>query len=254
MKRLDGKVILVTGASGSIGRATALRLAQEGAHLALADRAASSPASLAAEIAETGAQTPTVFHYDAIDGVSCQALVRDAAASYGQLDGVCNIAGAYAKTRATDVGDDDWANLFQINLNSTFTIIREAIPHLQKTGGNVVSTSSLAALNGLAYATAYASAKAGLITMTKSLAAEYASAGIRFNVICPGGIRSEMSVIPAVPDADPELIIRRSKLKGFEDGLGEPEDIAAGFAYLLSDDARFVSGAVLAIDGAQGLI
>ncbi|MFP7571728.1 SDR family NAD(P)-dependent oxidoreductase [Marivita sp. S2033] len=254
MKRLDGKVILVTGASGSIGRATALRLAQEGARLALADRAASSPAALAADIAKTGAREPSVFHYDATDGASCRALVADAAASFGQLDGVCNIAGAYAKTRATDVSDADWAQLFQVNLNSTFTITRDAIPHLEKTGGSVASTSSLAALNGLAYATAYASAKAGLITMTKSLAAEYATAGIRFNAICPGGIRSEMSAIPAVPDADPDLIIRRSKLKGFADGLGEPKDIAAGFAYLLSDDARFVSGAVLVIDGAQGLI
>ncbi|WP_281985057.1 SDR family NAD(P)-dependent oxidoreductase [Thalassorhabdomicrobium marinisediminis] len=254
MKRLEGKVILVTGATGSIGRATAIRLAQEGAKLALADRASSSTDELVTEIAQTGAGTPEIFHYDALDAVSCRALVADVVQAYGRLDGLCNIAGAYAKTSATDVGDDDWNTLLQINLNSTFTLTREAIPHLQKSGGNVVSTSSLAALNGLAYATAYASAKAALIAMTKSLAAEYASCGVRVNVICPGGIRSEMSAIPPVPGADPELIMRRSKLKGFADGLGDPKDIAAGFAYLLSDDARFVSGAVLVIDGAQGLI
>lgn len=249
--RLAEKRILVTGASGAIGAATAHRLAGEGALLALADLRA--PDRTADEIAQELGARPETFGYDARAPDDSTALVSRAVAALGGLDGVCNIAGVYAKVRSTDITPEDWHRSLTINLTSAFLICRAAIPYLAQTGGSVVNTSSLAALEGLAYSTAYATAKAGVIAMTKSLAAEYASAGVRFNAICPGGIRSGMSVVAPVPDADPDLTFRRSKLKGF-DGLGEPSDIAAGFAYLLSPDARFVSGTALVIDGAQFLI
>lgn len=246
-KRLDGKVVLVTGATGAIGSATARRLADEGAKIVLADRPGAPLGPLREEL---GPGHASAF-YDAAARGSGAALVADAANAMGRLDAVCNIAGAYAKIRSTDVTDEEWERVLQVNLNSAFAIARSAIPHLARTRGSVVSTSSLAALEGLAYSAAYATAKAGVIAFTKSLAAEYATAGIRFNAVCPGGIRSGMSAVTPVPDADPDLTFRRSKLLGFPDGLGEPRDVAAAFAYLVSDDARFVSGSVLVVDGAQ---
>lgn len=250
--RLTGKRILVTGAAGAIGTATARRLVSEGALLALADLRA--PDRTADEISQEFGARPLTFAYDAAAPAESPALVARTVDALGGLDGVCNIAGVYTKVRSTDITPEDWHRGLTINLTSAFLICQAAIPHLIETRGSVVNTASLAALEGLAYATAYATAKAGMIAMTKSLAAEYAAAGVRFNAICPGGIRSNMSVVSAVPDADPDLTFRRSKLKGFEDGLGEPSDIAAGFAYLLSPDARFVSGTALVIDGAQFLI
>lgn len=252
VSRLKDKAILVTGAAGAIGRATALRLGAEGARLVLADRENEALKASAAEVASAGGSAGTIV-FDAQSSSSCTALVDDAAARLGALDAICNIAGIYAKARFTDISEQDWGRMMQINLSSVFTISQRAIPHLEKSRGVVVNTSSLAALEGLAYSSSYAVSKAGVIALTKSLAAEYASSGIRFNAICPGGIRSSMSAIAPVPDADPDLAFRRSKLRGF-DGLGEPRDIAAAFAYLVSEDARFVSGTALIVDGAQMLI
>ncbi|MEW6645238.1 MAG: SDR family NAD(P)-dependent oxidoreductase [Pseudomonadota bacterium] len=252
IKRLDNKAILVTGAAGAIGRATAMRLASEGARLILSDRPSQALDAVATDIAATGGHAEAVT-FDAESGESCTALVDKAASRLGALDAICNIAGIYAKTRFTDISAQDWTRMMQINLSSVFAISQRAIPHLAASGGVVVNTSSLAALEGLAYSASYAVSKAGVLALTKSLAAEYASAGIRFNAICPGGIRSSMSSATPVPDADPDLAFRRSKLRGF-DGLGEPRDIAAAFAYLVSEDARFVSGTVLVVDGAQFLI
>jgi NAD(P)-dependent dehydrogenase (short-subunit alcohol dehydrogenase family) len=253
-QRLEGRIVLITGAAGAIGGATARRFASEGARLLLADRAESRPDALADEIAATGAARPVVLSYDAASSASSSTLVADAVAAAGGLDVVCNIAGLYAKAHSTDVTDADWDRMLQINLSSVFAISRAAIPHLRRSGGSVTSTSSLAGLKGHPYSTAYAVAKAGIIAMTKSLAAEYIRDGIRFNAICPGGIRSGMSAVAPVPGADPDLAFRRSKLKGCADGLGEPSDIAAAFAYLASDDARFVTGSVLVVDGGQMLL
>lgn len=249
--RLDRKAILVTGAAGAIGSATARQLANDGARLILADRVVAPMETLAADLPASA--SAAFVCYDANSPQDCTRLVADAVRLAGRLDGVCNVAGAYTKAHSTQVTDADWAESLQVNLSSAFTISREAIPHLERTNGCVVSTSSLAALDGLAYSTAYAVAKAGIIAMTKSLAAEFAGAGIRFNAICPGGIRSNMSGLPLMSDADPELAPRRSKLKGFG-GYGEGRDVAAAFAYLLSDDARYVSGSVLVVDGAQHLV
>ncbi|MCI5074486.1 SDR family NAD(P)-dependent oxidoreductase [Oricola sp.] len=253
-RRLENRSILVTGATGAIGRGTAHRLASEGARLALADRDDDTLAALADEIEASGAFRPATLVHDAASAQSNATLVHDAVARMNGLDAVCNVAGIYTKAHSADVSDSEWDRVLQINLSSVFTICREAIGPLAQTGGCVVNTSSLAALEGLAYSTAYAVSKAGVIALTKSLAAEYAATGIRFNAICPGGIRSSMSTVPAVTDADPDLTFRRSKLRGFEGGLGEPKDIAAAFAYLVSEDARFVSGSVMVIDGAQFLL
>jgi NAD(P)-dependent dehydrogenase (short-subunit alcohol dehydrogenase family) len=251
-RRLDDKAVLVTGAAGGIGKATALRLASEGARLALADRDAAGLKSLAAELSQAGRE-PAIIEFDAADFDSSAALVDRAVAEFGRLDAVCNIAGIFAKAHFTDIRTEDWDRMLRINLSSVFRIVQRAMPHLIAAKGSIVNTASIAGLDGIAYAAHYAVSKAGIIALTKTLAIEYSPAGVRANVICPGGIRTSMGGSAPLPDADPDLAIRRSKLPGFN-GLGEPSDMAAAFAYLVSDDARFVSGAVLTVDGAQHLI
>lgn len=251
-QRLAGKAILVTGAAGGIGRATARRLTSEGASLVLADFDSGGLDAVATELALSGSRPPVV-QYDAADVDSSRRAVSEAVATLGRLDAVCNIAGTFLKAHSGSVPIEDWQRVLDINLTSVFAISQAALPALLATRGTLVNTASIAGLDGLAYCAAYAVSKAGVITLTKTLAAEFAAAGLRANVVCPGGTRTAMGGSASLPDADPDLAIRRSKLPGF-DGLGEPDDIAAAFAYLVSDDARFVSGTVLTVDGAQQLL
>lgn len=247
--RLVGKAILVTGAAAGIGRATAERLASEGARLALADRDA---AGLEATMELLGGQAHPLV-YDAADADSSRTMVDEAAAALGRLDAVCNIAGVLSKGHFTEITNGDWQRVLQINLTSVFHIMQRAIPALKQTRGSIVNTASIAGLDGLAYATAYAVSKAGIVALTQSAAAEFAAAGVRVNAIAPGGVRTSMGGSTELKNADPDLAIRRSKLPGL-DGLGDPKDLAAAYAYLVSDDARYVSGSVLTVDGAQRLI
>ena len=250
--RLAGKAILVTGAAGGIGRATALRLSKEGASLALADFNSEGLDAVAAELAVSRARAHIV-QYDAADAESSRRAVSDAVEMLGRLDAVCNIGGIFSKAHSEKVAVEDWERMLDVNLTSVFVISQAALPALIASRGTLVNTASIAGLEGLPYCAAYAVSKSGVITLTKTLAAEFAAAGLRANVVCPGGIRTAMGGSASLPDADPELAIRRSRLPGF-DGLGDPDDIAAAFAYLVSDDARFVSGTVLTVDGAQQLL
>lgn len=249
LERLRGKVVLITGAAGGIGRATARRMAGEGAILALADRDMAGVRATA----ELVGGNPALFEYDAADGASSASIVDAALAAHGRLDGVCNIAGVFAKGHLTQTPADEWERILRINLTSVFHIVQRALPALVETRGAIANTSSIAGLDGLAYAVSYAAAKAGVISLTKTVAIEFSAKGVRCNVVCPGGVRTAMGGSAPLPDADPDLAIRRSRLPGI-DGLGDPDDIAAAFAYLVSDDARYVSGAVLTVDGAQHLV
>ena len=253
MTRFSEKRVLLTGAAGRIGAATARQFGREGARLVLADLSAEGLDALCAELAQEGIEAHAA-PYDALCPQDHPALMQKAIKALGGLDILANIGGTYTKVHSHEMTDAEWARLLQVNLNSPFALCREAIPALRDSKGVVCSVSSLAALEGVAYGTAYAASKAALIAMTKSLAAEYAAAGIRFNAVVPGGVRSPMSHVPAPAGFDPELAFRRSKLAGLKDGLLEPEDIASAIAYLTAPSSRNISGATLVVDGAQNLM
>ncbi len=247
--RFDGKVVLVTGAASGIGRAAALRIAAEGGRVVLADRNVDGAAAAARAIVARGG-TAEATAYDAMDDSQSGAVVEWALGRHGRLDVVLNIAGVYQRAHSEDLAAGEWDRLLQINLSSTFHIAQRALPALIESGGNIVNTASIAGLDGLAYAAPYAAAKAGVIALTKSLAAEFAHRGVRCNVVCPGRVRTAIAAgLTPVEAARPELLSRPPRLKGLEEGA-TPEDIAGTYAYLASDDARFVSGAVVVVDGA----
>lgn len=251
LRRFDGKVILVTGAASGIGRATALRLAAEGGALIVADRNHEGAAQVAGSIAGRLNVRAHAIHYDAASPLDCRRMVDDAIGLHNRLDVLINNAGIYRRGHFQQTSPEEWALVMGVNLDSSFHIIQQALPALLAGKGNVISTAWTAGLNGIAYAAPYAAAKAGLIALTKSLAAEYAPHGVRFNVVCPGRVQTGVSAgMAAISDPIPEILVRPPKLGTKPDGA-VPEDLAGAYAYLASDDAAFVTGSILTVDGGQ---
>lgn len=241
--RLNGRVAIVTGAASGIGKATAQRLAQEGARLILADL---NRAALDTVASELGGDAIT---FDAGDAQSCRDLVTQAIAVAGKIDILCNIAGIMDWGPMADFDDDRWERMLRINLSGVWHLSRAAIPHLVATKGCIVNMSSAAGLVGIPYTTAYCASKAGVVALTKSLAIEFATAGIRINAICPTGVKTAMHGSVALPDGvDMDMVMRNSPKLG---DLCDPEDIAAAVAFLASDDARKITGIALPVDAGQ---
>lgn len=233
----------MTGAASGIGRAVAERLAAQGARLALADI---NKAGLAAIAGSMGAPA---LPYDAAAPGSAGPMVRQAGEALGGLDAVINVAGVYARAHAGEMPRDQWARVLQINLSSAFEIAQASLPCLAKTQGALILTGSTAGLKGIAYASAYAAAKAGLVGLAKSLATEWAHLGVRVNLVAPGRVRTNIAAaLPPLPDARPDLQRHAPRLPDFEEGAA-PEEIAGLYAFLCSQDARFMTGEVLVADG-----
>lgn len=251
MRRFDGKAALVTGAAHGIGRATAARLAGEGARLVLADRDAAALQAVARELAAVHGADVVDLTYDAADGAASAAMADRAASAFGGLDCVVCNAGIYRRGHFAAIAAAEWDTVLAVNLTSVFRIVQAALPALRAVRGNVVTTASTAAVRGIAYAAHYAAAKAGLVGLTRSLAVECAPDGVRFNAVCPGRVKTGIATgQPPLAGADAALVVRPPRLAGRTDG-GAPDDIAAAIAYLASSDAAYVSGSVLVVDGAQ---
>ncbi len=250
--RMAGKSVLVTGAASGIGKATATRMAREGAALVLADINADGCKSLASDLTASYAVRATGLGFDASSAASCRDVIDAAVAALGQLDVLANIAGIMDWGPLATITDERWDRMLRINLSSVFHLSQQAMPHLVKTRGNIVNMSSAAGIVGIAYTASYCAAKAGVIALTKSMAIEFASASVRVNAIAPGGVKTPMhSGTAGIPEGmNVDLLMRNASKLGSID-FCEPDDIASAVLYLASDEARFISGTVLSIDGAQ---
>lgn len=246
MRRYLEKVVIVTGAASGIGKATAQRLAGEGATLVLGDVNENG----ARAVAETldASVPPIVIGFDASDPASCRAFIATAAKAAGRIDMLCNVAGIMDWGPLAQFGEDRWERMMRVNLSSLFYLCQAAMPHLVQTKGNIVNISSAAGLVGIAYTTAYCATKHGVIGLTKSLAIEFASSGVRVNAICPTGVKTPMSTGVFPQGIDMSLLMRNASKMG---DLIEADEVAGAIAYLGSDDARTVSGVALPVDGAQ---
>lgn len=245
IQRFAGRVALVTGAGSGIGRATAERLYQEGASVLLADINAEALATVMSGLDPARALGVKA---DISQADACQALVRQAVTAWGRLDVLCNIAGMLAIGRLEDISAEVWQRTLQVNLSSVFFLCQAAVPELEKTRGNIVNMASTAALVGQAYALPYGVTKAGVAMLTRTLALELAERGIRVNAICPGAVKTPLAAGAQFPhDANKRLL---DKLFPWFDPA-EPAEIAGLVAYVASDEARFMSGSLVTIDGAQ---
>jgi NAD(P)-dependent dehydrogenase (short-subunit alcohol dehydrogenase family) len=253
MTRLKGKVALVTGAASGIGQATALRFAAEGAHIAAVDLNEAALTEAVETINANGAEAVPVAA-DVSDSVQVQAAVQKAVDTFGRLDIVFNGAGVSGRRwgdgPVADCTEDAWTRTLNINLTSMFLVCKYAVPCLLRAGGGaIVNLSSVLGIVGGDddFAThAYAASKAGIIGLSRAMAVYYAPRGIRVNVIAPSLIATPMS---RRAQSDPHILGRLKDLQPLTGAFGRPEDVAAAAAYLASDDARFVTGAVLTVDG-----
>lgn len=247
MQRFDDKVVLISGAASGIGRATAERLAAEGAKIVAADLNTQGLETLASTLAERSSECHVV-ELNVTDSAACEAAVAAAVARFGALDVLCNIAGVIVSRHFTDLTDADWRKVMSVNLDGVFYLCRAAVPELLKRAGNIVNIASTAGITGQAYNAAYCASKAGVVMLTQSLAMEFGKQQLRANAVCPGGVKTPLTANLSFPqDADMDLVQRMFPLVEQAD----PAEIAAAVAYLAAPEARFVNGAVFAIDGGQ---
>ncbi len=244
MNRYEGRVALVTGAGSGIGRATVLRLVEEGARVLGADI---SGDGLAATAASAPAGSVETLVGDVTDAAFAPAAVEAALALAGRLDLLVNAAGILRFEHSHLADMDAWERILAVNLTGTFRCCRAALPALLDAGGAIVNVASTSSLFGHPWAAAYASSKGGVLALTKTLAVEYAKQGVRVNAVCPGSIETPITDAFHLPEgADGKLLHRIMSPVG----MAKPEVVAAAIAYLGSADAAHVIGAEIRIDGA----
>jgi len=239
--RLSGKVTVITGAASGIGAATARRFAQEGATLVLSDVNDAAGAALAKELHAAAFVTA-----DVSDPQDVAALMQTAEDRCRALHVVFNNAGIGAYGKAPDLDIDMWKRLIAVDLHSVFYGCKFAIPHLRRSGGGaIVNTASISGLFGDFGLVAYNAAKGGVVNLTRTVAIDHARENIRVNCVCPGPIDTALlAPVLSVPAALDEY--RKAIPMG---RVGKPEEVAAAVAFLASDDASYITGAALVIDG-----
>src|SRR6056297_1000426 len=251
MKRLEGKTCVVTGGSNGIGKATCLRLAKEGASVAIMDIDDSAGQQLRDKIQETGA-TAEYWHLDVTDEKAVRHVFDDVTDKLGGLNVIVNNAGISGADKPTDeVSAEEWKQVMDVNVNGVFFCTKAAIPHMRRNGGgSIVNLSSIYGIVGAPDIPPYHASKGAVREMSKTDALFYAKEGIRVNSVHPGFIWTPL--VQAMAEASEEgAEAFRKHLDGLHPvgHVGAPEDIAAGIAYLASDDAKFVTGSELVIDG-----
>ena len=236
---LEGKLALVTGASRGIGRAIAVALAAAGADVVIGYRSGKSEAEqLAAELGARAVQADVASPEDA------KRLVEEA----GDVDVLVNNAGLTRDGLLARMSDDDWRTVIDTNLSSVFYTCRAVTrPMMKKRAGSIVNISSVVGVHGNWGQTNYAASKAGIIGFTKSLARELGSRNIRANVVAPGYVKTQLTDV--LPEEATAAMIQNTPLGR----VAEPEEVAGAVRFLASDDASFITGEVLLVDGGLGM-
>jgi NAD(P)-dependent dehydrogenase (short-subunit alcohol dehydrogenase family) len=248
--RFVGKTVVVTGAGHGIGRASALRFAAEGANVAIVDVRAEPARSVAEELDRAGFHG-RAYEADVSDADQVDALVARVVDDFGGIDVLHSHAG---RLRAGTVGEtnlEEWNRTLAVNVTSMFLMVRAVVPIMRTRGGGaIVTTGSISGLFGEPALAVYTASKAAVVNLTRSLAIDYAREGIRVNCVCPGwvdtGFNNPQFEHDGLNDEEIAALIDRTVPMGRQ---GLPEEMAAAAAFLASDDASYITGQILVVDG-----
>lgn len=241
---LEGKTAIVTGASGGIGKAVAIALAKEGAAVAVHFHGNEEKALLVKKEIEEAGGKAEIFRANVADFEECNALVKAVAKTFGSIDILVNNAGITRDNLVMKMNDEEFDAVYETNLKGVFHTIHHTSRYfLKQKSGRIINISSVSGITGNAGQANYCAAKAGVIGLTKSVARELSSRGITANVVAPGMIETDMT--KDLPDTVKENMLHNIPLGR----IGKPEEIAAAVAFLASEEAGYITGQVLAVDG-----
>lgn len=244
--RLSGKVAIITGAARGIGREASLLFAQEGAAVVLVDVDRQTTEAVARDMVESGGKA-LALQTDITDHAACQTAIASALEAFGHVDVLVNNAGIVRDAQLAKLAEEDFDRVVDVNLKGTFNMTQAIAPHMvERKSGSIINVSSVVGLYGNFGQTNYAATKAGVIGMTKVWSRELGRKGINVNAVAPGFIQTEMT--QGVPDKVLDLMRDKTPLGR----LGTARDVANVFLFLASDEASYVHGTVISVDG--GLI
>jgi meso-butanediol dehydrogenase/(S,S)-butanediol dehydrogenase/diacetyl reductase len=242
MQRFVDKTVIVTGAGSGIGAATARRFSDEGASVALVDRNAETTEKVAVELPSdrTFVQIIDVSHSDAVE-----AMVEAVVEKFGRLDVMVNNAGIHQQGEPVEISDEQWRTVMATDADGAFYGCRAVIAHLQRTKGSIINTASVSGIGGDWHASPYNAAKGAVVNLTRALALDLGKKGIRVNSVCPSLTRTAMTA---------DMLADEALVAKFEERIPlgrvcKPEEVAAVIAFLASEDASFVTGANMTVDG-----
>lgn len=247
--KLQDRVAVITGAGSGIGRAMALQFAREGARIVAADMNGGAAEETAALVNDAGGQA-LALAVNVVEPTQVQGMIEQAVARFSKIDILCNNAGIGSTTDVVDCEPDEWDRVMTVNVKGVYLGCKYVIPQMLKQGGGcIINTASVAGLVGIVKRAVYCASKGAVIALTKQVAVEYVEHGIRVNCVCPGTVDSPW-VGRLLAQAD-DAAVARSALEARQPmgRLGKPEEVAAAALYLASDDAAFITGTALVLDG-----